>query len=795
MADRLFARPFRHVVRLPGVLLVTMFAAAPGYAAMASAQDLAQPGAVRPEAAAAEAQRSAPLEASPFTLHGPPPPIAPAVLTRDDNGRATMRAVRVREAMRIDGRLDEEIYASVPGAGDFIQQDPDEGEPAVAKTEAWLFFDDRNIYVAARCWDDLPPERWVVNELQRDGNVSQDDSFNVVLDTFHDHRNGFMFQSSPLSVIRDQAFTDEGNLNESWNTVWDVRSAPFDGGWTIEFAIPFKSLRYRGSGPQVWSVNFRRIVRSTNEFSLLTRVPAAYGPAGHYRMSLAADLVGLETPAQSINLELKPYVLSTLTTNRVAPIPLRNDLDGNGGFDLKYGVTRSLIADFTYNTDFAQVEEDLQQVNLTRFSLFFPEKREFFLEGQGIFSFGGVGTFGGGGGGGASDVPILFFSRRIGLNQGQPVPVLAGGRLTGKIGAFDVGLLNIQSDDEPEANAVSTNFSVVRLKRDILRRSNIGILATRRTPNVDDRGANLSYGADANLSFFNTVSVNAYYARTDSPGRDGDQASYRGRFDYNSDRYGLQAEYLSVGDDFNPEIGFTRRTDFRRSSAMARFSPRPRRSRLIRKLNWQANYDYITNAKGDVLENTLARGLFRIDFNNSDLWTFQVTREHEHLDEEFEIFEDILLPVGGYDWTSYATTYNFGPQRKIYGRLNLEHGTFYGGYKTEASWGGGRINVSPHLTFEPGITVNWVDLPEGYFESVLVTTRANVTPSSRMSISALTQYNADARTLSSSARLRWEYVPGSELFVVYTDGRATGGGQLELMSRALAVKITRLVRF
>jgi hypothetical protein len=783
-------RPVPHVV---ATALLFAFSAAD-----LGAQTTAAGGALDTAATATTApQRSqAPVESPQLIVHGPPPPIAPDTLTRDQNGRATMRAVRVSSPMRIDGRLDEEVYGTVPGASDFIQQDPQEGEPATEDTEAWVFFDDRNLYVSARCWDETPPDQWVVNELQRDGNVSQDDSFNVVLDTFHDHRNGFMFQSSPLSVVRDQAFTDEGNLNESWNTVWDVRASRFDGGWTVEFEIPFKSLRYRGSGPQIWSVNFRRIVRSKNEFSTLTRIPAQYGPAGHYHMSLAADLVGLELPVQSMNLEVKPYVVSSLTTNRTLPSPTRNELDGDVGFDVKYGVTRSLIADFTYNTDFAQVEEDVQQVNLTRFNVQFPEKREFFLEGQGIFSFGGTGSFGGGGNAGSnSDVPVLFFSRRIGLSSGQPVPVVAGGRMTGKIGSFDVGLLDIQTDDKPEAKAISTNFSVVRLKRDILRRSNVGFLATRRSPDALDHGANLSVGVDANFTFTNETTVTTYYARTDSPDEDGNQSSYRARFDYNHDRYGLQVEDLMVGDGFNPEVGFTRRTDFHRRSAMARFSPRPRGNRLIRKYNWQANYDYITSADGDLLENTFARALFRIDFNNSDQWSVDFRHEHEDLYEDFDIAPDVILPPGGYDWNAFSTLYNFGPQRKVYGRVQFETGTFYDGHRNELTFSGGRVNVSPHLSFEPGITLDWVDLPQGDFESRLITTRANVTPTARMSISALVQYNPDAKTLSSSARLRWEYVPGSELFVVYTDGRSTGGGRTELTSRAVIAKITRLVRF
>ena len=729
-------------------------------------------------------------------IDGPPAPVAPDVITRDEGGRATMRAVRLDRPLTIDGRLDEEIYSVVSGAGGFIQQEPHEGEPATEKTEAWIFFDDRNVYVVARCWDGSP-DRWVVNELQRDGDVTQNESMSVQFDTFYDHRNGFFFQTSPAGALRDQTFTDEGNLNLSWNAVWDVRSARFDGGWTMEMVIPFKSIRYAGSGPQVWGVQFRRIVKWKNETSLLTRVPAAYGFGGAFRASTFATLTGLETPAQSMNLELKPYVASAVTTDRRAAVPYSNNVSPNGGFDLKYGLSRSLTADVTYNTDFAQVEEDVQQVNLTRFSLFFPEKREFFLEGQGIFGFSGVALGGGfGGGGGANDVPILFFSRRIGLSQGQSVPVVAGGRLTGKAGRFSIGALNVRTDDKPSAAAVATDFSVLRLKRDVLRRSSIGILAARRSHAIADTGSNLTVGLDANMQFFRNVAITSYYARTRTPGLRGDESSYRGRFDYAADRYGVLIERVMVGDSFNPEVGFTRRTDFRRDSAQLRFSPRPASSRLIRKLNWQASFDYITDAAGEALENKEAQGTFRADFNNSDHWTVDYTHAFEYLPEGFQIATGVRLPAGEYRYQFVGTQYGFGQQRMISGRVSGTWGTFYGGDRTEASVSGGRVNLSRHFSIEPGLTLNWVELPQGSFRSRLMTARTIIMPSPRMAISSLVQYNANGRTLGSSMRLRWEYTPGSELFVVFSDGRDTSArGAPELLNRSLVLKVTRLLRF
>ncbi len=427
-----------------------------------------------------------------------PPPAPPAVVARDAAGRVTLRAQRTAEPILLDGRLDEQVYTTVPSVSDFIQQDPHEGELATEQTEVWVFFDDRNVYISARCWDSQP-DRMVANELRRDHtNLAFNENFAVVLDTFYDRRNSFMFHTNPLGGLTDALTTDERNFNKDWNTVWEVKTGRFDQGWIAEIAIPFKSLRYRAGDSQVWGINFRRSVRWKNELSYLTPIPASYGLAGISKVSEAATLVGIATPSGAKNLEIKPYAISTVTTDRTAEPAVSDDLGGELGFDVKYGLTRSLIADLTYNTDFAQVEDDEQQVNLTRFSLFFPEKREFFLEGQGIFTFGGAGQQGrpsggfrpGQSGGPPSNIPVVFFSRRIGLADGVGIPIRAGGRLTGRVGPYSIGVLDIQTGASEAAGAPSTNFSVVRLKRNFLRRSNVGVIMTHRSARVDADGSN-----------------------------------------------------------------------------------------------------------------------------------------------------------------------------------------------------------------------------------------------------------------------------------------------------------------
>ena len=315
-------------------------------------------------------------------------------------------------------------------------------------------------------------------------------------------------------------------------------------------------------------------------------------------------------------MELKPYAIGGVTTDLNAVPPTRNAGDGDAGLDAKIGITQNLTADLTYNTDFAQVEVDEQQVNLTRFSLFFPEKREFFLEGRGIFDFArGAsasrrssalradpgGFFGGG------NAPTLFYSRRIGLEAGAVVPIIGGGRMTGKAGAFDVGALNIQTDDEVVSGATSTNFTVLRVKRDILRRSSVGALFTNRSVSLVGDGANQVYGVDGTFSFYDNVNLVSYVARTQTPGRDGQDLSYQGRFAYTGDRYGLEAEHLVVEDNFIPEVGFVRRDNFRRSYGSARFSPRPQSIDAIRQFRVETSYDYIVTATTGQVETKQAQ--------------------------------------------------------------------------------------------------------------------------------------------------------------------------------------------
>ena len=743
-------------------------------------------------------------------VDGPPPPTAPEVISRDDRGNATVRAVRLTEPIQLDGELDEPLYRTTLSISGFIQSVPNEGVAATERTEAWIAFDDNNIYVSGRVWESAPESEWVANEMRRDSNqLRRNDTFGVMFDTYYDRRNGVGFYTNPLGARAEFAMTNEGNPNPDWNPVWDVRTGRFDGGWTVEMRIPFKSLRYRPGSEQVWGLQMRRVIRRRNEWSYLTLIPISVsgtrGMRGVMRVSRFGTLVGLEAPPASRVVDVKPYGISGLETDLTTDPQVRNHLDADAGLDLKIGITDNLTADLTYNTDFAQVEVDEQQVNLTRFSLFFPEKREFFLEGRGIFVFGTGGVGGGGAflrrgrggfGGGGVSAPTLFFSRRIGLQSGEPVPIVGGGRMTGKVGSFDVGVLSVQTDDLQSAGAESTSFTVLRLRRDIFRRSSIGVLFENRSKSTVAPGSNQAYGVDATFSFFDNLNFLSYYAKTETEGLTGTDESYRGRFNYDGDLWGFQVDHLLVGEDFNPELGFVQRKGFRQTFLSGRYSTRPASIESIRSVTLEARLNYLENAEAGFVETRERQGNFQIEFDNSDSFSADLTDTYENLVDPFPIAPDVTIPVGRYTFRDVQLRYSFGPQRPYSGNLSVQRGSFFGGDRTSVGFQRARIEVLPQFSIEPSVSFNWVDLPQGDFTQHVASTRVSYSFSPRMFLSGLVQYSTNSDTFSTNLRLRWEYAPGSEIFIVYTEERDTDVFDRfsELSNRGLVIKVNRLFR-
>ena len=541
-------------------------------------------------------------------------------------------------------------------------------------------------------------------------------------------------------------------------------------------------------------------MRWKNELSFLTRVPAALGPRAITKISSAGTLVGLEAPTSSRTVEVKPYLIGDAAGIRADAGGLERDYGGDFGVDAKVGITSGLIADLTWNTDFAQVEADTQQINLTRFSLFFPEKREFFLEGQGTFSFGTSSRSPPAGStrsfGPPSSTPVLFFSRQIGIAGGQVVPVLGGGRVTGKLGDFGVGALAIRTGGNNAAGAPETDFSVLRLKRDILNRSTVGVMGTYRSHTASGLGHNFAYGMDARFGFFENLTIQSYAAWTQNELEDGTGMSYLGQLEYNGDRYGLKTERLVVGDGFDPGIGFLRRRDFQRNYAEARFSPRPHSISWLRQIGWTGSIDYTTDNVG-TLETRILQLRTEVELENGDRLNVDAARNHEVLSEEFVLDADegIGVGVGPYDFDHLRVAYQAGPQRPISGNFAFQQGGFFSGTRREAVWRG-RVEVTTRFSLEPTLSMNWIDLPTGEYDTNLIASRINYTLSPRSFLAAFLQYNTAANNLSTNVRFRWEYEPGSDLYVVYNSLRDTlAPGYPELNTQSFIVKFTRLFRF
>ena len=730
---------------------------------------------------------------TPVVFDSPPAPVAPATMSeRDAKGRLTVRAVRLTAPLNFDGKLDDEVYSTVPPISGFIQQEPNEGQPATEPTNMWIFFDDNNVYISARMFSSQPT-RIRANEMRRDSNnLLKNDFFYVTMDTLFDHRSGIFLLTNALGGQRDALLSDEQRgANFDFNPIWDVKTSRDDKGWTTEFVVPFKSLRYLQRRDQVWAVMVGRADWWKNELTYLTPVPRSSGMGGGFRVSLGATIVGIEAPPPALNLDIKPYVTGFSNTLPSAS-GANTSYDKGYGVDVKYGLTKTLAADFTYKTDFAQAEVDDQQINLTRFNLFYPEKREFFLEGQGLFAFGGATTTGPG------PTPILFFSRQIGLNNGQAVPIEAGGRLMGKAGKFNLGVLSIRTDEVPASGSAAlvpaTQFSVMRVKRDILRRSNFGIIATERTPSVSTNAENLVFGADLNLNLFTNIEAVTYYARSRTAGRKGDDESYRGRFFYNGDKYGGEIDHLKIGDAFNPEMGFVSRSNLRRTYGVIRYSPRPK-IRGVRKLTWDARFDNIEGATLGNLQTRVGTGTFKIDFQNGDVFTAEFDRTQDRPDRAFALPGGVVVQPGVYDYQQTLLTYALGSQRGVTGSLTANTGTYYGGRQDAVGYNG-RVEVTKQLGVEPRITVTWLNLGGRRVRTELFSARTTFSMTPRMFVTAFLQYNSAANVVGLNTRFKWEWRPGSDFFFVYSEGRDTAvTGFPGLSNRQLVAKFTRLFRF
>jgi hypothetical protein len=724
--------------------------------------------------------------------------------SRDANGKRYITAVRTETLLKIDGLLNDPAWQTAQFQGQFTQREPEEGEPASEKTEIGFLYDEKNLYIGVKCYDS-EPDKIIAREMRRDAIVDDDDYFELVLDTYHDHRSGYYFITNPYGVKREARMANEGqDYNPAWDGVWSCKAKITEDGWFVEIAIPWKTLRFEEQASSGWGINFARMIRRKNEHVYWQLIPRDFGRgAAIFRLSEAGSLQGLADAKMGGNLELRPYFLGGMENDQNTNFT--TDRLGDMGLDAKVALTTNLAVDLTLNTDFAQVEADQEQVNLTRFSLYYPEKREFFLEGAEIFSFGGSGR----GHWHREDSDMyLFYSRRLGLVDGHEARIIGGAKMVGKIGKYQVGAMNILTDDvtiqeEDETTKVNaTNFTVVRLQRDILRRGTIGIMLLNKEESHSS-DFNRSLGLDGRFPLSHYFTISGYFAATFGPEEEDEgqiinmnKQNLAGKLnlDYNSDLWQASASYQDVGAHFNPEIGFIRRTDFRLSSASVEYAPRPKRSSLIRQFGYQLEGNYRSDHDNRLLESAIEAS-FSMEFQNSSRFNINIQRNSEFIDYDWEVREGFLIPEGTYTGNLYGISAESDKSRAIAGGINIDYGSYYTGHQMRFGLEG-TVTRLRRIRMEVDYNHNYVDLPEGSFHTNTLGLRMFYFFSTNLYLKAYVQWNDDKpfnagkEKIVSDILLRWIYSPACNLYLVYNDTRLIGPSHNEIINRTLMVKVT-----
>ena len=690
-----------------------------------------------------------------------------------------LTAIRITDPITLDGRLDEPAWKLASAATDFIQRVPTNGMPSGERTEVRVLYDDNNLYFGVYCYDSQP-SRIVVKELKRDFDLNGTDVVQIIIDSLHDGLGGYSLSVNPAGARRDNHLSLNGG-NVDWDAVWDVKTRRTEDGWIAEYSVPFKTLRFNNAPSQEWGVQFSRRILRLNEESTWAPLPFRFSTA---RMNMAGTLRGLENISPGRNLKVKPYILGQTTQARIdgelqTTKSFGSWKDFGKGFDIKYSLTPQLTLDTTYRTDFAQVEADQQQVNLTRFNLFFPEKREFFLENTNAFTFGPGGNL------------VPFFSRRIGLSAaGTPVPVLVGARTSGRVANnLNVGVLAMRTDHIGTTPA--NNYIVGRVRRNLLTNSWIGALTTSRDSTVDG-DYNRVYGPDAHFQFYNDrLEFDSYVLRSDTPKKSGQNLARRFQAGWRDDELNASVEYNAVQPNFNPEVGFVRRGDMSQYTGELSWAPRIERP-PIQNFNFGTSVDYFKRASIDTIETRVQEATAGIRYRNNGSTNFTATQTFDRLFEPFAIRSNISIPAGDYEYTSYAASMNIGNGRQITGNTNVTWGEFWNGH-TKAISGAFGWRPEYHFSFDANYSRNHVTLPNGAFTTNLIGTRFLYAFTPRAFFNAFLQYNADTRQVSSNIRFNITYRPLSDLYLVYNDTRDTARGLT--VGRSFVVKLTRMIDF
>ena len=680
----------------------------------------------------------------------------------------TTQASRVDRPPRLDGTLDDPAWQVATPITNFLQREPQEGQAPTEKTEVRILYDKHEVYFGVTCYDS-DPKGIVATGLRRDVSQELDDYFEIVIDSSHDRRNAYVFQINPLGTQRDALITEEqrtdsstGDGDPGWDGVWTSEARITDQGWTATVSIPFSTLNFMQSHDVVWGINFKRFIRRKNEEDLWSGWRRVHGTA---RISQAGELHGISDIGSGRLFIVKPYGLVGFThlPDSAAGTGLTPGTSAlyTGGVDVKLGLRSNLVANFTVNTDFADADVDTQQFNLTPYPLFFPEKRQFFLENAGIFNF----PLGGDSG------DLLFFSRQIGIDPitGIEVPVNAGAKVTGSLGKFELGVMDV--DTRRLGPNPSANYAVMRAKRSLWGGSYIGVMGiSKQSDNpVDDY--NQTSGADTRLVFFKNLIVNAYAAQTRTPGVSSGQTNLGAGFTYQTNWLDLFAQHRKVGPNFNPEVGFLERADCICDYLDSNFKLRPK-IRRVRELNFEGFIFHAPDTR-HVLQTQEWQGTFRVEFHNGSYSDDDIVDVFtQRLTEPFNIYKSVFIPVGEYHWTRHQLTYGTSQSRRLIMSFFERFGTYYNGHLNEARVRA-TYRANERLSFALGDQWNRfrLPIPGGDFDVVVGSFQTNYSFSRFLTLSSLIQVNtANDQAVSANIRLRWNYRPDSDLYVIYTAG-------------------------
>jgi len=692
----------------------------------------------------------------------------------------TIKAIRIDTPPTIDGHVNEPVWDEAFAVEEFYQREPYEGQPVSKKTIFLTCYDANNIYFAVKCWDD--PKKITAKEMARDVSLGKDDRIQIILDTYLDKRNGYWFQIGPRGSIGDALVSENGAvLNKEWDGLWTGKAKITDWGWEAEMAIPFKTMGFDKESTQ-WGIKFIRNIVNSLEASYW---PVANLNAHRFQVSDAGILDGIENITQGIGLDIAPYLVTGLNTKRGE----KNDPKLTGGIDLFYQITPGLKSSLTINTDFAETEVDDRQINLTRFNLHYPEKRDFFLDGASNFKFGIDGDD-------TSPVAksiIPFFSRRMGLDSmGGPIPINIGAKLTGQINNWNLGMMYINDAREDGIN----NFSVARVSRNIGKQSSVGIIGTYG--NALNNETNLVVGADMKLSTSTfqgnkNASFILFGLKSNTKEFQGNDVSWGSQVVYPNDFIKARLGYHQIGKNFVAGMGFVPRTNIRESYGELKFGPRPNKWGIM-QIEFGGSFDYITNFDTNDLETReFEIQPLGIRFLSGEKISYSLVSQYDMLVKDFNIFEDFVIPKGTYEWWLQQVKLETKGARNVWGEASYRFGDFYNGKRNDIKM---MVNWKVAVPFFIGGTVtrNNITLPDGSFNANIFQVNANVLFSPNLTFYNYLQYDNKSNSAGWQARVQWIIKPGNEIILAWTSNFNKPENSYVLDESAVRLKLKYNIR-